>query len=254
MRLHPRFHDTLPPVGATQWLGQSDTVPLMADGPQVPQELQRLASAVSERRRTLGLTRLQVHENGGPADTTLARIEAPTPDTAPPRPTTLQKIDKGLRWPEGTAASTLHAGTSAARREEVSRPSLENSLSFATVAMPVDLIHDVVRAADRLLSEQPESEFSSGLRHAVQRLTAVYVTEVLERVGGPGSEIPPAIGVTFRPHLTAPLAEDHGTRIEQLYRRWLAGLVLPSDAHHLVPSFEARLVAKRKDIMLRTTN
>lgn len=228
-----------------------DTVSIM---PGDLDRLQRLANAVQERRRALALTRAEVHANGGPADTTMARIENPTTETTAPRPTTLRRLDKGLQWPEGTAAKLLHRSTSPAGAP-VDNETLEltDALSFTTIEMPVSIVRDIVRAADGAIGS-PSSDTHEALRRCVQRLTAIYATEVLERVGGPGGTIAPAIELTFRGHLNSPLAPaGDPSRVDQLYRRWLAGM-LPEDEKGLVDVFTARWRAKRRSIMLRQEN
>lgn len=223
-------------------------------------DLRRLAAAVTERRRVLGLTRGEVKDRGGPADTTMARIEQPTATTAPPRPSTLRHLDTALGWPDGTAASILAgSGLPTSGAAGAGPMNLSDALSFTTIAMPVDIIGDLVRIADTLITDTPSHASTKptldDLRGVIQRLTAVYATEVLERVGGPGVPIPTAIAVPFRSHLTptADLSDDPELRREQLYRRWLAGVELPTADQHQVPDFEARWRAKRRDIMLRTT-
>ena len=219
-------------------------------------DLRRLAHAVTERRRALGLTRAEVKDRGGPADTTLARIEQPTETTAPPRPSTLRRIDAGLDWPAGTAAGLLvGASGQSSQQSPDGALNLADALSFTNVSMPVDIIRELVRVADSILVDLGDLGMAppsvDDLRRVVQRLTAVYATEVLERVGGPGAQIPPAIEVPFRPHLTALLSDDPAVRRDQLYRRWLAGATLSATDRHLLPDFEARWRAKRRDIMLR---
>lgn len=228
-----------------------DTVSIM---PGDLERLQRLAKAVLERRRALALTRAEVHGNGGPADTTMARIENPDAQTTEPRPTTLRRLDKGLQWPEGTAAKMLHGGTSSSGAP-VDNETLEltDALSFTTIEMPVAIVRDIVRAADGAIGS-PSPDTHEALRRCVQRLTAIYATEVLERVGGPGATIAPAIELTFRAHLNSPLAPaGDPARVDQLYRRWLAGM-LPEDEKGLIDAFTARWRAKRRSIMLRQEN
>ncbi|GAA4684972.1 hypothetical protein [Gordonia humi] len=134
---------------------------------------------------------------------------------------------------------------------------LSDALNFTTVSTPVDIIRELVRVSDAMLIELTDlgaaAPSAADLRRVIQKLTAVYATEVLERVGGPGVSIPPAIEVPFRPHLTSPLSDDQEIRREQLYRRWLAGARLTGQDQHYIPDFEARWRAKRRDIMLRST-
>lgn len=225
-----------------------DTVWAMSD---VPEGLSRLARAVTERRRTLGLTRVQVHENGGPADTTLARIENPSAETAPPRPTTLRRLDAGLAWPEGSAARTLHGASGDA--DQPLPATAQPDWVIASIEMPVAIVRDLVRAGDHVIAEHP-GDSTRELKACIQQITATYATEVLERVGGPGASIPLPVELTFREHLSAPLApQGDPVRSDQLYRRWLAGNALPEGDQHLTTTFEARWRAKRRAIMLRTS-
>ncbi|MFC3245017.1 hypothetical protein ACFOJ6_25470 [Gordonia humi] len=118
---------------------------------------------------------------------------------------------------------------------------LSDALNFTTVSTPVDIIRELVRVSDAMLIELTDlgaaAPSAADLRRVIQKLTAVYATEVLERVGGPGVSIPPAIEVPFRPHLTSPLSDDQEIRREQLYRRWLAGARLTGQDQHYIPDF-----------------
>lgn len=214
----------------------------------VPGNLQRLANAVHERRRELALTRTEVHEKGGPADTTMARIENPSPETSPPRPTTLRRLDLGLSWPEGHAAKILHGSAQAVEAPEAQ--DLTDALSFTTMEIPVSIIQDIVQAASKVVTALPDGG-AEDLKACVQRLTAIYATEVLERVGGPGTARIPLIDLTFRELLDTPLAQPGDpVRTEQLYRRWLAGM-LPEDEKDLSDAFMTRWKARRRSIILR---
>lgn len=216
--------------------------------PGVPEDLQRLATAVHDRRRSLALTRTEVHEKGGPADTTMARIENPGPGTTSPRPTTLRRLDQGLSWPDGQAARILHGPVDDVEYYET--PDLTNALSFTTMEIPVSIIQDIVQAASKVVTALPADD-SKDLRECVQRLTGIYATEVLERVGGPGTARIPLIDLTFRELLDTPLAPSGSpVRTEQLYRRWLAGM-LPDEEKELSDAFTKRWKAKRRSVRLR---
>lgn len=67
--------------------------------------LLRLGSIVRRRREELGLTQDQVTERGGPSDKSQTRIER----GQLPRPTakTLAKLDRALKWDQGSAAAVL---------------------------------------------------------------------------------------------------------------------------------------------------
>ncbi|WP_155976929.1 hypothetical protein [Nocardia sp. 348MFTsu5.1] len=194
------------------------------------------------------MTRTEVHEKGGPADTTMARIENPVPETASPRPTTLRRLDLGLSWPEGHAAKILHGSTQVV--DAPGTQDLTDALSFTTMEIPVSIIQDIVQAASKVVVALPNAD-SEDLKACVQRLTAIYATEVLERVGGPGTARIPLIDLTFRDLLDTPLAAPGDPmRTEQLYRRWLAGM-LPDDEKDLSDAFTTRWKARRRSIRLR---
>lgn len=61
----------------------------------------RLAAAVRGRRLDLDRTQLDVWQAGGPSNTTLTRVENSEIETL--TRTTARKLDKGLRWEEGSA-------------------------------------------------------------------------------------------------------------------------------------------------------
>jgi hypothetical protein len=116
--------------------------------------------------------------------------------------------------------------------------------------IPVAMIQDIVQAASKVVAALPGDE-SRDLRECVQLLTGIYATEVLERVGGPGAARIPLIELTFRDLLDTPLAPPgHPARTEQLYRRWLAGM-LPDDEKELSDAFMTRWKARRRSVRLR---
>ncbi|MBA4023930.1 MAG: hypothetical protein C0482_16345 [Gordonia sp.] len=129
-------------------------------------------------------------------------------------------------------------------------PDLTKALSFTTMEIPVSIIQDIVQAASTVVSALPADE-SKDLRECVQRLTGIYATEVLERVGGPGTARIPLIDLTFRDLLDTPLAAPgSAVRNEQLYRRWLAGM-LPDDEKELSDAFMERWKRRRRSVRLR---
>lgn len=71
------------------------------------QAVQKLAAAVKTRRRDLGLTQLEVWDAGGPSNSTLTAIESASQESI--SRSTLRKLDVGLQWEQGTAASILAA-------------------------------------------------------------------------------------------------------------------------------------------------
>lgn len=230
-------------------------------------ELKKFGAVVAARRRWLGLTRDQVHAAGGPADTTLARIENPTPTTAPPRARTLRRLDEGLRWSPGSAARTLAGGepdpldTESAENSEPSAPA--NPLNFSKLEISVelvrgllttsDVVYDVLTRQDLPASCMPAAEKAADeLASIIRKLSAAYATEVLERAGGPGRVLTPAVEMAYREHLSSSVqSADPDVAEEQLYRRWLAGKEqdldeITRDAFHQRWQAKQRVLQARK--------
>jgi hypothetical protein len=83
--------------------------PNFSDGlPGVEKDWQRLAQAVADRRRQLGLSQDGIRQAGGPSDVVVARIEAN--DAPHPRDDTINKLDVALEWEPGSARSVLAGG------------------------------------------------------------------------------------------------------------------------------------------------
>lgn len=79
-------------------------------------KLERFGTLVRQRRLDLGLTQDQVAAAGGPSDKKQTQIE----NGASPAPsiTTQAKVDKGLQWKPGSAASALRGGVPAKLEDE----------------------------------------------------------------------------------------------------------------------------------------
>lgn len=71
------------------------------------QGIERLHHFVSERRRTLGISRTQMFARGGPSPSTMNK--ALTGDRGLSR-TTLERIDRALGWVPGSAESVMGGG------------------------------------------------------------------------------------------------------------------------------------------------
>ncbi|MBU8826467.1 helix-turn-helix domain-containing protein [Mycolicibacterium goodii] len=67
-----------------------------------------LARAVRARRTDLGLSQAAVAASGGPSDFVISRIE--NNDEPRPRPDTLRKLDRALRWEAGTSQAIVASG------------------------------------------------------------------------------------------------------------------------------------------------
>ncbi len=99
-----------------------------------------MAEAIRQRRSELGLTQKDVWRRGGPANSTLTALEGAV-DVAV-TPSTLRKVDDGLGWEKGTAASLLHGGRPAAARSR--GPRLPDP-----VGELIEALRDVRSATDR---------------------------------------------------------------------------------------------------------
>lgn len=237
-------------------------------------QLVRFGRIMFERRTQLGMTRDEVHAAGGPSDTTLARIEKPSLDTAPPRPKTLRLLDAGLKLVPGNAALTLAGGNLQGieelhadeqlpepEPELATKPSMPSHadeadpLTFRRVSVDVSVVQRLIAASEQCLAfldraDLPESARSAAraakheLGTATGSLAAAHATEVLERAGGPGRDLPLTIELAYRSFLAEPASATGPERNEQLYRRWLAGRahdLEPERAHEFARRWRAKL-------------
>ncbi len=213
----------------------------------VTRDLQeRFGRIVADRREELGLTRSQVRAAGGPSVSTMARVENPVPGTAPPSPNTLKQLDIAFGWVKGSAARVLWGGDSielSNGRPFVGRG--KDPLSFRVVEVDIDLVDTLIAAADRCFQLFERSDLPAAVQEsaravkeelgmAVGRLAAAQATEVLERAGGPGHELPKSIERLIGALLATPPTATGIERENQQYRRWLAGAATDLD-----PALEA---------------
>ncbi|MFI1920336.1 multiprotein-bridging factor 1 family protein [Nocardia sp. NPDC020380] len=234
-------------------------------------ELQeRFGRIVAERREELGLSRPDVRLAGGPSVATMARIENPQSNTAPPSPATLRQLDIGLRWTEGSAARALHGGDPMTLGEQPSVADARGSqprgrgehdpLDFRVVELDVELVDALIAAADRCFQLCDRADLPDAAREAAQavkaqlgvavgRLAAAQATEVLERAGGPGNALPTNIERLIGAVLATPPTATGAERENQQYRRWLAGTATDLDPI-LADTFSKRWRSKLNRISL----
>ncbi|WP_306363934.1 hypothetical protein [Nocardia sp. CC227C] len=229
---------------------------------------QRFGRIVADRREELGLSRPDVRGAGGPSVATMARVENPGAGTAAPSPATLRLLDIGLRWTEGSAARALHGGDPTRRGEQAPDaggrdrcPGRERDpLNFRLVELDIDVVDALIAAADRCFQlcdradlPAPAQEAARAVKDqlgvAVGRLAAAQATEVLERAGGPGNEVPRNIERLIGALLAAPPTATGIERENQQYRRWLAGNATDLDPV-LAESFVRRWRSKLDRISL----
>ncbi|SEL57284.1 helix-turn-helix domain-containing protein [Rhodococcus maanshanensis] len=215
----------------------------------------RFGRFVTERRRALNLTQDEVRAAGGPSDAAQTRAENGTGPE--PSQRTLRRLDIGLNWAEGSAARTLLGGVPTPLEAEPDRASVRprDATEFGpdSVAVPVEMIADLLTPHATLNSfrgrwaDVTEEEFdraTDALNAAISRIIGVYVTDLLERNGGPGVPVPALIEFAFGHHLDEPVGDDPADAEERLYRRWLAGR--PIDAGAALESrFRRRWQARR---------
>ncbi|MFC7446456.1 helix-turn-helix domain-containing protein [Rhodococcus daqingensis] len=216
----------------------------------------RFGRFVTERRRALNLTQDEVRAAGGPSDAAQTRAENGTGPE--PSQRTLRRLDTGLNWAPGSAARTLLGGVPDPLEGEPGRatdgPRGATGFGPDYVAVPVEVIADLMAPHGTLnsfrdrWSEVSKDEFdkaTDALNSAISRLTGVYVTDLLERNGGPGVPVPALIEFAFGHHLDEPVGDDPSDAEERLYRRWLAGR--PVDASSDLESrFRRRWQARRR--------
>ncbi|MFD4181087.1 XRE family transcriptional regulator [Rhodococcus sp. NPDC058514] len=208
----------------------------------------RFGRFVTERRRALNLTQDEVRAAGGPSDAAQTRAENGTGPE--PSQRTLRRLDAGLNWVSGSAARTLLGGHPDPLEAEPDRTADKHRQRGTTefgpdsVAVPVEMIVDLMSPHATLnsfrdrwpeVSVEEYDKATDALNAAVSRITGVYVTDLLERNGGPGVPVPALIEFAFGHHLDEPVGDDPSEREERLYRRWLAGRPIDAD-----PDIESR--------------
>lgn len=209
--------------------------------------MQHFAAKVSERRRLLGLTLVDVHRSGGPTAPTLMKAEAGELDL--PRPSTLSKFDTGLQWMPGSAARTYWDGQEPRPRE---RSRTTRPLEPGTDAVWLPLEHalqllvaqsrltELVDGAHRPVAVSELEPLVDRLRDTISMIVGHFVTDLLERNRTEDRQTTqPLIEFAFAELLSEPVDDDDPERLEKLYRRWLLGKAseLPDDT---IASFRRR--------------
>jgi hypothetical protein len=193
---------------------------------------------VAERRRRLGLTLVDVNQNGGPTAPTLAKAEAGALDD--PRPSTLSKFDTALQWTPGSAARAYWEGVEPNPRERRHRPLERGAGSISLRIDQVLALMATQSKLDELVSQQAGGHINASLvaeaiatlRSPISDIVGQFVTDLLERNYQEKSEtMQPVIGYAFAELLSPPVDRDDRQREEKLYRRWLLGkhTEVPSD-------------------------
>ena len=214
-----------------------------------------------QRRNDLGLSRDQVAKRGGPSDTTLVRIEMPTAQTSLPKRGTLDRLDIGLSWVSGSAEAALRGEAPTPLSDPPASSSGSGLDELTWVELRMETLWVIVSAISKIPAELQVTDWARQLQAAASALMAAHTTEVLERAGGPGRDLPPIFHQTYLPFLaeSAPPPADAATALElseweeRLYRRWLAGLEIPDGGptDPRVARFRERWHAKQALYMAR---
>ncbi|MFD4440521.1 hypothetical protein ACFWPK_12170 [Nocardia sp. NPDC058519] len=181
----------------------------------------------------------------------------------------MKLLDAGLGWVQGSARATLHGGDPAAVGESMPTGATSSRgptgfesdpLGFRLVEVDIDVVDSLVAAADVCFQLCDRSDLPEPAQHAaravkeqlgvaVGRLAAAQATEVLERAGGPGRELPRGIERLIGALLAAPPTATGGEREDQQYRRWLAAKAVDLDSAR-VERFTRRWRSKLERIRL----
>jgi hypothetical protein len=190
-----------------------------------------LADAVRHRRQELSLSRRAVYSAGGPSLATLAKIENPTADTAPPTPISLGRLDSGLRWPAGTAQAVLSGRLppdDAAAKATSEFPDPDNPADdpLSPWSFILTLSQEVINyILDTYERPGTTPELHQRGESLVTDISDHYTTLLLEVYGGPDQETPPLLQAVIAGSLSAPEPPVGTAEHERwLYRRWLVGM------------------------------
>lgn len=170
--------------------------------------LHKFGRTVAARRARLGLTRAEVHDAGGPSDTTLGYIENGTLRRSP-SPSTLKKLDRALQWSTGSSADVL-AGNKptpidAASVQPTTTPEKKtvvttNDLTFVSMPMTeisrlLELHRQLTAACDGGELHAPlVREFQIAFNTYVYCLASITSTQIENAyLGGADASLPPIV-------------------------------------------------------------
>lgn len=198
-------------------------------------ELMRFGRLVADRRKALALTLKQLSEAGGPSDVTTGKIERGGIEE--PSARTLRRLDKGLRWKEGSAARTLIGGEPVPLEELPSAaPALGGGAVSAgpdSVTMSLSLVSDLSGLAKRLenvakqdaITREDVAAVGAELDVVVDRILRSWVIAQLEMKVGPDRDQKDfMVEMLIGDYLDRkPVIENKSDEIDLLYMRWLTG-------------------------------
>ena len=141
-------------------------------------DLVRFGSMVRGLREDLGLQQEEMKAQGGPSSTTMSGIERGV--IVDPAPSTLRKLDVGLRWAPGSAAATLDGGDP--------EPLPSNAVSTPLEAWKprgdpredipdlIDFAGRIVAAAESFVDVAPRNELATVVHPAVRFIAVAAET------------------------------------------------------------------------------
>ncbi|NMD64277.1 hypothetical protein [Rhodococcus globerulus] len=196
----------------------------------------RFARLVSERRAYLNLTRDQLQAEGGPSDVTTAKIERG--DVEQPTVSTFKKLDKGLRWTEGSAARAF-IGDNPVPLEDVPGARPASPIVGAdedSVTLPLSVviaISEIAKRYEKLHSSLTDAATAGQLQKVNEDLDLVVdrilrawlIAQVESKMAQPGRmQVEPMVEMLIGDYLNRaaepPTPEDAR---DLQYLRWLTG-------------------------------
>lgn len=184
-----------------------------------PKNTPRFASIVEQAVSASGLTQAQLHQRGGPTDTTLRKIIKAEPVGL--SPTTLKKLETAFEWEEGSAARAL-AGGDAPNLDPAHRQEVHDAIASTDPDVMMLLSEIISGQVDEDTREKAQQVFDEiairdfpALFGRLSRRGKVQVVRwagrilFLEEHGDPYEGQINLMSPTRWPIVSSPLPEDH---------------------------------------------
>lgn len=193
--------------------------------PSPPSKLS-FGDAIRQRRDELGLTKADVADKGGPAGTTLGKLEAGL--IKRPRASTFLALDAALDWTAGTSARLFHTGhadpqVGAEARTggpDSSHPS-RSGLLIKTSEL-ADLITWNTLLSKHLaeIGDSTSGQYTERITGITNALLGRWIDQAIER--GHEVELRLLVNILASQPMVPP---EHPDFANQLYRRWRLGII-----------------------------
>ena len=219
-----------------------------------------------------------VKSRGGPSDTTQTRVErAEGPE---PNLDTFNKYDIAFEWEPGTAAR-IYAGADpppldSEEPRRTTEPAQELppvlSAGIGSVTIDMNLFTSLVRTYSEVwwaVESSGDGERSvealelvlkqlklilEQQKAALEKVTRVWLTEMLERHAGPNTPVPAYLEVGHSEQLNKPVSPDDPDAEDKLYLRWLAHRYTGDLSEEMRTAFLRRYQRKISELTSRPTN